>query len=144
VDLNVVLEEVVGMLHLEMERKNFRIINPPLPAIMANKTQMLQVFQNLIGNAMKYNESSDPFVDISYLKSNNTHYLCFADNGIGIEQKYHARVFEIFQRLHTRNEYSGTGIGLTICKKIIEQMGGEIGIEINKFGGSSFKLSIPV
>ena len=144
VDLNDTLEDVTNLLHLEMERKNFRVIHSKLPVITANKTHMQQLLQNLISNAMKYNQSKEPMVEISYLASNSQHYFGFSDNGIGIQEQHHSKVFEIFQRLHGREEYPGTGIGLTICKKIVDQLGGKMWIETSKYNGSNFKFTIPV
>ena len=104
---------------------------------------MLQLFENLIGNAIKFNQSAAPTMEISCEKKEGAYLFTFRDNGIGIEKKYREKVFDIFQRLHAREAYQGTGIGLTICKKIIEQMNGKIWIEDGKENGCAFCFTIP-
>ncbi|MFN8287912.1 MAG: ATP-binding protein [Chitinophagales bacterium] len=144
VDLNKVYQETIEFLQPEIDRKQMKINCTALPKVKANKTQMLQLFENLIANAIKYNNSAKPVLDISSLRSDSSFYFSFCDNGIGIKEKYRQKVFEVFQRLHSRNEYSGTGIGLTVCKKIVEHLQGRIWIEDGKDGGSCFKFTIPV
>ncbi|MFN8322917.1 MAG: ATP-binding protein [Chitinophagales bacterium] len=144
VDLNKVLAEVAEFLRPEMEQANFRLSTVVLPKVKGNKVYLYQLFQNLLTNAIKYNTSPKPTLEISCMKSDNNYYFSFLDNGMGIPEKYREKVFEIFQRLHTREQYSGTGIGLTICKKIVEHMNGKIWIESGKNGGSNFRFTIPV
>ncbi len=115
-----------------------------LPVMLADKTQMTQLFQNLISNAIKYNKSPVPQVSLTYREENGSHVFQVSDNGIGIPPEHRERVFVIFQRLHNRNEYSGTGIGLSICRKIIEQMNGTIVVEENPTGGSVFVIQVPL
>lgn len=143
VDLNTVLNETIEYLKPQLQEAKVQINKMKLPKVSANYTHMLQVFQNLISNAVKYNRSQPPVIDINCMKTDSTYYFTIADNGIGIPEKHREKVFDIFQRLHSRNEYSGTGIGLTICKKIIEQLNGKIWIESNPAGGSKFCFTIP-
>lgn len=144
VDLNDVLKEVKEFLQPEINAKKLTITCTGLPEVTAGKVYMVQLFENLISNAAKFNNNPRPQLEISYLRADNYYYFSFCDNGIGIPEKYRARVFEIFQRLHFRNEYEGTGIGLTMCKKIVEQLNGRIWIEEGKLGGSNIRFTIPV
>ena len=103
----------------------------------------MQVFQNLIGNALKFRSEESPRVHISAKKDNGEWIFSVKDNGLGIEPQYHDRVFQIFQRLHPKEKYSGTGIGLSICKKIGSNYGGKIWIESECGKGSTFYFTIP-
>ena len=99
----------------------------------------MQLFQNLIGNAIKYqNAGSSPRIRISGVELERHYQISIADNGIGIEDQYREKIFEIFQRLHSRSNYSGTGVGLAICRKIVERHKGRIWVESNPEGGSIF------
>ncbi len=119
------------------------MISDNLPSVKMNATQALQVFSNLIGNAVKYNKSETPVVKLSYKEEDGHYTFTVTDNGIGIEEKYKNQIFEIFKRLHTKEEYEGTGIGLAMCKKIIESHGGNIHVESTPGKGSSFIFTIP-
>jgi light-regulated signal transduction histidine kinase (bacteriophytochrome) len=104
----------------------------------------VQVFQNLIGNAVKFSQPDvRPVVKISAERSGAAWAFSVADNGIGIERKYFDRIFQMFQRLHTRQEYAGTGIGLALCKKIVERHGGRIHVESTPGQGTTFSFVIP-
>ncbi|MDM8536454.1 ATP-binding protein [Desulfobacterales bacterium HSG17] len=105
---------------------------------------MNQVFQNLISNAMKFRRQELPMIHISAEKKEEEWLFSFQDNGMGIAPEYHDRIFVIFQRLHLRNEYPGTGIGLAICKKIIERHQGRIRVESQLGKGTTFYFTIPV
>lgn len=120
------------------------IVVGDLPIINCNKTGMHQVFQNLIGNALKFRKPEEsPKIEINVNDNGKKYLFCVADNGIGIEPMYRERIFGIFQRLHNKDKYDGTGIGLASCKKIIEMHQGEIWVE-SEFGvGSKFYFSIP-
>jgi light-regulated signal transduction histidine kinase (bacteriophytochrome) len=98
---------------------------------------------NLIDNALKFNKSEIPTVEISCVDNGKVYQFQVKDNGIGIDKKYHDRIFNIFERLHTKEEYEGTGIGLTTCKKIVQQFGGKIWIESEEGKGSTFLFTIP-
>lgn len=143
VNLNSVLEEVKQSLGLQILEKAATVTSANLPVIYADRLQIGQLFQNLISNALKYNESEAAFVEITH-QEHDDHYLFeFSDNGIGIDPKYREKVFIIFQRLHGREQFEGTGIGLAICKKIIDNMKGKIWIEDSPLGGARFCFTIP-
>jgi light-regulated signal transduction histidine kinase (bacteriophytochrome) len=110
---------------------------------MADATQLTQLFQNLISNAIKFCSDQPPQIHISSQRRADTWLFSVQDNGIGIDSEYIDRIFLIFQRLHSRGEYPGTGIGLAICKKIIERHGGSIWVESQPGQGSTFYFTIP-
>jgi PAS domain S-box-containing protein len=143
VDCNVILKQITVSMHSLLEEKNADISYENLPVITADPVQISQLFQNLISNSIKFCDNK-PEIRIS--AKNNGLYWEFSvqDNGIGIDPKHIDRIFHIFQRLHTRDEYTGTGIGLAICKKIIERHGGEIRVKSEPGRGSNFIFKIPV
>ena len=143
VSLSTVIDEVKNNLEILLREKNATIIAASLPNIMADRTQVMQLFQNIIGNGIKYNESSSPTITISYAAGASESLLSIADNGIGIPAEYRERAFQIFQRVPTAKQYQGSGIGLAICKKIVDGMGGSISIDDNPTGGSVFLITIP-
>ena len=114
-----------------------------LPAVVFDKIQLVQVFQNLIGNALKFRGEKAPVVEVTAERLDGAWVFAVQDNGIGIDPNYHARIFDIFQRLHSRAEYPGTGIGLAICKRIIERHGGRIWVESAPGQGAVFKWTVP-
>lgn len=116
----------------------------PLPPVYANASQLMQLFQNLIGNAIKFRAEAAPVVHISAQRRSEQWLFSVQDNGIGIEPQYRERIFAIFQRLHTREAYPGTGIGLALCKRIVEQHGGKIWLESEPGRGSTFFFNLPV
>jgi light-regulated signal transduction histidine kinase (bacteriophytochrome) len=136
--------EVNSDLHMLFEEKEAKLIFPenPIP-LKAEKNAMRQVFQNLILNGIKYNKNQHPVVEIKCWKEGSFIIYSFEDNGIGIEERFWNQIFEPFQRLHTKKEYSGTGLGLPICKKIIEKHRGEIWLTSQPGKGSKFYISIP-
>jgi chemotaxis family two-component system sensor kinase Cph1 len=120
------------------------IVPQPLPTVYGNEIQLQIVFRNLIGNAIKFNDKHDPRVEIGFRIAENNMYLFHVkDNGIGIAKDFFEKVFVIFQRLHRREEYEGTGAGLAIVKKIIETHKGRIWIESDLGKGSTFFFTIP-
>jgi len=143
VRLQSVVDEISLNLDALVKEKNAVIAATDLPEIMADRTQMLQLFQNIIGNGIKYNESGRPSIKLRFVKRRDEMEISVADNGIGIPEHLRELAFQIFQRLHTERQYSGSGIGLAICKKIIESMNGKISIEENPTGGSIFRISLP-
>jgi signal transduction histidine kinase len=144
VNLNEIITEVKHNLAETIREKNAEITTEELPVVLADRTHMLQLFQNLAGNGIKYNVKNKPTVHINF--RTNGYELIFAveDNGIGVADEYREQIFDIFKRLHTKDEFSGSGIGLSICKKIVEQMKGRIWVESNSNGGATFKFSVPV
>ena len=157
VDLAKVAGEVIIDLETRIEQTQGKVDIGVLPSLEAEPTQMRQLFQNLIGNALKFHrENVPPVIKVSSrtVTSNNQPYpkglnngfyeIVFADNGIGIEEKYFTRIFGVFQRLHGRDQYAGTGVGLAICQRIIERHHGEIRVE-SVFGeGTTFIIKLPV
>jgi two-component system, chemotaxis family, sensor kinase Cph1 len=114
----------------------------PLPTLLADASQLAQLFQNLIGNAIKFRAERRPEIRISARRETEGWRFGVSDNGIGIEPQYFDRIFRVFQRLHTRGRYPGTGIGLAICKKIVERHGGRIWIESQPGQGSTFYFTL--
>lgn len=149
VDCQASVESAIANLQIAITENNAIITYDPLPQIMADPTQLTQVWQNLISNAIKFHGEKAPKIHISATRSeeettsSKTWLFSVQDNGIGIEPQYQDRVFLIFQRLHSRSKYSGTGIGLAVCKKIIERHGGRIWVESQVSQGSSFYFTIP-
>jgi signal transduction histidine kinase len=115
----------------------------PLPRVHSNKLSLARVFSNLISNSIKYRSSAAPEIRIAAVPEGRVIRFSFADNGIGIDPKYHARIFDVFKRLHG-SEYPGTGIGLSLCRRIIENMGGEIWVESELGQGAHFYFTVPV
>lgn len=143
VDLNSVLDAVKANLKGVIEETGAVIKYSKLPTVMADNSQMIQLFQNLIGNAVKFRrEGVTPEIEITSKKEGNLFRFVVKDNGIGIDKKYLDRIFVIFQRLHTKEEFPGTGIGLAICKKIVERHGGEISVESAEGKGSDFTFTL--
>jgi signal transduction histidine kinase len=143
VDLNSVMDMVKANLKGALEENNAEIKYSKLPTVMADNSQMIQLFQNLIGNAVKFRKKDTrPIVEISAKKEGSFVKFMVKDNGIGIDNKYLDRIFIIFQRLHTKDEFPGTGIGLAICKKIVERHGGEIHVESEEGTGATFVFTL--
>jgi len=115
-----------------------------LPVVKADATQLTMLFQNLVGNGIKFHGKEAPQVHVSARKEGNEWRFAVSDNGIGIEPQYFGRLFQIFQRLHTRDEYPGTGIGLALCKRIVERHGGRIWVESEAGRGATFCFTIPI
>jgi len=144
VDCNVALDEAVLSLTASIEETGAVVTHAMLPNLWADETQITQIFQNLIGNAIKFRQEAPPECAVSVEKSGRNWLFSVSDNGIGIAPEYTENVFVVFQRLHARSEYPGNGIGLAICKKIIEHYGGTIWVESRVGQGSTFKFTLPV
>ncbi len=144
VDGETVLRQVLDNLKMDIEETHATITHDPLPTVTADQTQLIQVFQNLIGNALKFRkEDESPKIHVGAEHRSREWLFSVEDNGIGIEPQYHDRVFTLFQRLHPRQKFPGTGIGLTIVKRIIERHGGKIYIESNVGEGTTFYFTLP-
>ena len=143
-DCTAVLAVAVANLGIASHESGALITHDPLPVLMADPSQIAQLFQNLIGNGVKFRAAGrTPEIHVSAQRQDGGWRFSVRDNGIGIEPQYHERIFVIFQRLHTRTEYAGTGIGLAICKRIVERHGGVISLESAPGGGSTFYFTIP-
>jgi signal transduction histidine kinase len=144
VDLNDVLSTAIANLHSSIKDVNATVTHDQLPTVLADYSQAVQVFQNLIGNGIKFRDKSRPCrVHVGSRWSNDGWTLWVNDNGIGIPREHFEKIFIVFQRLHTREKYPGTGIGLAICKRIVERHGGRIWIESMVGEGSSFFFTLP-
>jgi PAS domain S-box-containing protein len=142
-DCNAVLGTVRINLSVAIEENNARVTHDELPIVMADETQLVQVFQNLIGNAIKFHSEEPPRIHVSAEKNKKEWIFSVRDNGKGVDPQYHDRIFVIFQRLQGKGEYPGTGIGLAICKRIIERHGGRIWVESEPGKGSTFYFTLP-
>jgi PAS domain S-box-containing protein len=142
VDLNSVLDDVIKNLKLLIKEKEAEVTIRKLPRVFADKEQMVRLMQNLIENGLKFNMGK-PVISVSSRREKEQYIIIVKDNGIGIEPQYFERIFKIFQRLNQREEYGGTGIGLAICKRIVERHGGRIWVKSSLGKGASFIFSIP-
>ena len=146
------ISEVIDSVLKHLEKKHgsgiFEIIcdKNTLPEIFADKKQLSLMFLNLFENSIKFNDDTNKRIFVTYDKNENNNIIefCISDNGIGIDKQYHDRIFKIFQKLHNQTEYSGSGIGLAMCKKIVENHDGQIWIESEPEKGSKFYFSFPI
>ncbi|MBW2265843.1 MAG: GHKL domain-containing protein [Deltaproteobacteria bacterium] len=143
-DCNAVLAEVLRDLASTIEESGTVVTHDELPTMMADGTQLAQLFQNLVANAIKFSSGDQPKVHISFEQKEGSYVFAVTDNGIGIDPEYKDRIFVIFQRLHGKEEYPGTGIGLAVCKKIVERHGGQIRVDSESGKGSTFSWTIPI
>jgi signal transduction histidine kinase len=143
-DCNEIVKAALKNLQASIEESGAQVVCSRLPSVVADGSLLLQVFQNLIGNAIKFRGSQPAVIHLNAEKQGREWIFSVADNGIGIAPEYAEMVFVIFKRLHTREEYPGSGIGLAICKKIIEEHGGRIWVESQTGRGAAFKFTIPV
>jgi PAS domain S-box-containing protein len=143
-DLSAALGQAVANLQNKIQETGSMIVNDDLPFAYGDEGQLIRVFQNLLDNAMKFRGEAPPRINISAKNFDNTVQISIADNGIGIEKIYSERVFTIFQRLHTKAEYPGTGIGLAICKRTIERHGGKIWFESEPGIGTTFYFTLNI
>ena len=127
-----------------LEESGGQVTHDPLPTVPGDETQLWQVFQNLVGNALKFHGSEPPRVHVSAQEIKGEWRFLVRDNGIGIDPQHAERIFLLFQRLHTRAEFPGTGMGLAITKKIVERHGGRIWVESEPGKGSTFYFSLPM
>jgi light-regulated signal transduction histidine kinase (bacteriophytochrome) len=141
-DCQVILREARDNLMRAIEESGAVITQEPLPKVLGDEVQLLQLFQNLVANAIKFRGQVSPRIRVSAQQSGPEWIFAIQDNGIGIAPEHQKRIFSIFQRLHHRSEYPGTGIGLALCKKIVERHGGRIWVESQPGQGSTFYFSI--
>ena len=137
-----IVEQTMANLKIAIEECGASVSYDVLPTIMGDEGQLGQLFQNLIGNAIKFRGEEAPEVHIAAQRRNNMVTFSVKDNGIGIDPQHSQNIFEIFRRLHTRDEYPGTGMGLAICKKIVERHGGHISVQSQPGQGSTFYFSV--
>jgi two-component system, chemotaxis family, sensor kinase Cph1 len=143
-DVETPLQRALSNLRGRIAESGAVITQDPLPTLMADKTQLMQLFQNLIANAIKFRSEKTPEIHLSASQLEDNWLFSIKDNGIGIDPRFSERIFVIFQRLHTRDEYQGTGMGLAICKKIIECHRGRIWVESELGEGATFYFTIPL
>ena len=146
VALDEVLDEVLLGLQRTIEETGAVIVRSPLPVVQGDAAQCGQLLQNLIANALKFRRpTSAPRVEVTAAQAGDEWVIAVRDNGIGIDPRHHERVFAIFRRLHTQEEYPGTGIGLAICRKVVERHGGRIWVDAAPAdGGSVFRFTFPI
>ena len=144
IDCNLVFEDACANLQLAIRQDRASVTRGDLPRVRGDSFQLLQLFQNLIGNAIKYRSSEAPMVRVSASRQGDSWVFSVQDNGIGIAEQYHPRIFQLFQRLHSQKQYSGTGIGLAICQRIVDRHGGRLWVESEPNRGSTFYFSIPI
>ena len=143
-DSDRALEVALSNLHMAIEKQQAVVTHDPLPTVVADGTQLAQLFQNLVSNAIKFHGGRPPRIHVSAVQHEHEWLFAVRDDGIGIDPQYADRIFVIFQRLHTSAEYPGTGIGLALCKKIVERHGGRIWVE-SQFGhGATFYFTVPL
>ncbi len=143
VHCDTILNKALANLQMLLTESGAQVTHDPLPTLMADSTQLLQLFQNLIDNACKFRDDNVPRIHVSARPEHSQWLFSVTDNGIGIDPEYADRIFIIFQRLHSREEFPGTGLGLAICKKIIERHGGKIWVEFGNRKGTTFCFTIP-
>ncbi len=139
-----ILNQALSNLKLMIKDNKVTISHDPLPEVISDSTQLIQLFQNQILNGIKFRSEEAPKIHISVERKANEWVFSVRDNGIGIGPHYSGKIFEIFKRLHTREKYPGTGMGLAICKKIIERHGGRIWVESELGKGSTFYFTSPI
>ena len=143
IELETVLRDALDDLQAAIAETGAVVSHEPLPAVPADASQIRQLFQNLIGNAIKFRGAHAPRVHIAARMVDGRWRIAVRDNGIGIESEYADRIFVIFQRLHSRRTYPGTGVGLAICKKIVERHGGRIWVESQLAQGTTVFFELP-
>ncbi len=143
-DCTAVLDQSLVNLRTAIEETGAMVTYDSLPTVSADASQLVQLFQNLIGNAIKFRSEESPRVHVSAEQTENGYVFSVRDNGIGIDPEYGERIFAIFQRLHNQVDYPGTGIGLAICKKIVQRHGGRVWVDSEFEKGSVFHFTIPI
>jgi light-regulated signal transduction histidine kinase (bacteriophytochrome) len=142
-DAAAAADDAIADLKMAIARERAEVTRDDLPEVTADRPQLTQLFQNLIGNAIKFHSDARPRVHISAEREQDAWRFAVEDNGIGIDPQYADRIFTIFQRLHGSDKYKGTGIGLAVCKRIVERHGGRIWFESQPGEGTTFYFTIP-
>ena len=143
VDTAAVVRDAIANLDVAIGESAATVIREELPIVLGDLSQLTLVFQNLIGNALKFRTDTAPSVEIKARRADDDWCFSVADNGIGIAPRHAERIFKVFQRLHLPEEYPGTGMGLSIAKKIVERHGGRIWVESTEGHGSTFHFTVP-
>jgi len=136
------LSEAIANLEVAIEESHAVVTHDQLPTVLGDESQLIQLFQNLVGNAIKFKSDDAPAIHVGVEETKDDWVFSVRDNGIGIDMKYAERIFTVFQRLHSREEYAGTGIGLAVVKKIVERHGGRIWVESTPAKGSTFYFTL--
>jgi light-regulated signal transduction histidine kinase (bacteriophytochrome) len=142
-DCSAICQQAVSNLAAAIDETAAVVTSDPLPTLKADASQLVSLFQNLIGNGIKYHGEQPPRIQVCAVQRGEEWLFSVSDNGIGIEAQYTERIFVIFQRLHGKTEYPGTGIGLALCKKVVERHGGRIWVESEPGKGSTFYFTLP-
>jgi light-regulated signal transduction histidine kinase (bacteriophytochrome) len=142
VSLDAALDRTTGNLALMMEEAGARLVRQPLPRVLGDENQLTRLFQNLVANAVKFRRDAPPEIRISATDQGDEWQVAVSDNGIGIDPKYKDRIFVAFQRLHSQADYPGSGIGLTLCKRIVERHGGRIWVDSVPGQGATFHFTL--
>lgn len=136
------IDSAIENLRIGIEECGAEISVGDMPVVLGDSTQLIQLFQNLIGNALKFCTESPPQVNLAAKPMGEFWEITVEDTGIGIREEFQERIFHVFQRLHTQDEYPGTGIGLALCKKIVDRHGGRIWLESETDWGTTFQLTL--
>lgn len=144
IDLGEVVDEVIELLDASIRELGGSVERTELPVVKGDRSQLMQMLENLIGNALKYHGDDPPLVSVSAERAADSWRISVADNGMGIDPKHHERIFEIFRRLHTQQDIPGTGIGLAVVRRVVHRHGGDIGLESTPGEGTTFTFTIPV
>ena len=145
VDVDDAIDKVISNLKVRIAERGAEVSRGEMPVVLADRIQIIRLIQNLVSNAIKFcPKERNPEIRIDALRDGAQWIFSVRDNGIGINRKYADKIFEIFKRLHTREEYPGTGIGLAICRRIVERHGGKIWVECGEGNGSTFSFTLPV
>ena len=146
-DLNELIDDILFNIKDTIKAKNVEVTYDSLPQVVADKNELILLFQNIIGNAVKFRKEDKPLkmhIAVKMEEDNHEYFFSVSDNGIGMDPQYAEQIFDIFQRLNSMKEYSGTGIGLSICKKIVDQHSGHIWVESELGKGSTFYFTLPM
>jgi signal transduction histidine kinase len=143
IDSHAVAQLAIANLGHAIQQSGAKVLIDELPRVCASEEAILRLFQNLIGNAIKYHGEKPPQIYVSFLQRHREWVFTIQDNGIGIDRKYHAKIFEPFCRLHGQSQYEGSGLGLSVCERIVQALGGRIWVESTAGEGSTFLFTIP-